>query len=144
MRQGIVKGSQDKMTPVSMVSDINKSAAEKFITIQTEYMTDLFNAGLAQMQALSNIQEPKEVFELQIKFFKKLDAKFANFAEKEVTVLSEAKEQLMDVIENNIYSMVEVTQLMQNTQEKIEETINISAHKQNGGSNKTAPNRKNV
>ncbi|WP_090730862.1 phasin family protein [Neptunomonas qingdaonensis] len=91
--------------PVIMIADINKSAAEKLIAVQTEYMTDLFNTGQAQILALSSVREPKEGFELQIKFFKELDAKLANIAEKEMTMLSEAKEQLIDVPETNISGM---------------------------------------
>ncbi len=148
MRQDIVKDFQDKMMPVSMISDINKSAAEKLIALQTEYMTDLFNTGLAQMKALSSVHEPKEAFELQIKYFKELDAKFANIAEKEVAMLSETKEQLMDVVEKNfsemsdIYGVAEVTKFMQGAQEKIQESINVSPH--NGGSAKPASTRKNA
>ena len=141
MPQDTMKDLKEALVPVTMITDINKSAAEKLIALQTEYMTDLFNAGLAQMQALSSVREPKDVFELQIKFFKKFDEKLANITEKEVTVLTETKEQLMDVIEKNMsgmYGMADASKLMQYAQEKIEETINTAAHKQNGGSNKTA------
>lgn len=146
MRQDIVKDIQEKLMPVSMISDINKSAAEKLIALQTEYMTDLFNTGLAQMKALSSVHEPKEAFELQIKYFKELDAKLANITEKEVTMLSATKEQLMDVIEKNIagmsdvYGMADVTKFMQTAQEKIQETIKVSPL--NSGSIKSASTRK--
>ncbi|WP_372739888.1 phasin family protein [Neptunomonas sp.] len=148
MPQDTMKDVKEALVPVTKITDINKSAAEKLIALQTEYMTDLFNTGVAQMQALSRVREPKDVFELQIKFFKELDAKLANITEKEVTMLSETKEQLIDVLETHIsampdmYGMADATKLMQYAQEKIEETINISAHKQNGGTNKTATTRK--
>ena len=150
MSQNIVKDFQETLEPVTMITDINKSAAEKIIALQTEYMTDLFNSGLAQMKVLMSAKEPKEVYELQIKFFKELDAKLANMTEKEVTMLAETKEQLFDAIEKNIsgmpdtYGVAEVSKFIQSAQEKIEETINISAHKQNGGSNKTATARKSI
>ncbi|SFG79637.1 phasin family protein [Neptunomonas qingdaonensis] len=150
MPQDTMKNLKETLVPVTMITDINKSAAEKLIALQTEYMTDLFNIGLAQMQALSSVREPKDVFELQIKFFKKFDEKLASITEKEVTVLTETKEQLMNIIEKNIsgmsdmYGMADAGKLMQYAQEKIEETINISAHKQNGGSNKTANTRKSA
>ena len=144
MRQDIVKNIQEKLVPVTMITDINKSAAEKLIALQTEYMTALFKAELAQMKALSDVPEPKEAFELQIKFFKEIDANLANITEKEVAMLSETKEQLMDVIEKNIYSIAEVTKPMPNAQEKIQETIHTSAHKLNGASNKTATIRKSA
>lgn len=125
--QNIIKDMQDKMAPVTLLTEINKSTAEKLIAIQTEYMTDLFNTGIAQMKALSGVHEPKEAFELQIKYFKELDAKLVNVAEKEVAALSETKEQLLDVVEKNlsemtnmsdIYGLTEVSKFMQNVQKK--------------------------
>ena len=82
-----------------MITDINKSAAEKLIALRTEYMTDLFNTGLAQMKKVISVKEPKEVFGLQIKFLRELGATFSNVTEKQAAMLSETKEQLMDVIE---------------------------------------------
>jgi hypothetical protein len=104
------------------------------------------------MKALSGVPEPKEALELQIKFFKELDAKLANITEKEVAMLSETKEQLMAVIDKNIssmsymYGMTEASKPTPNAQEKIQEAeINIYAHKPNGGSNnKTAKMRKSA
>ncbi|WP_372738942.1 phasin family protein [Neptunomonas sp.] len=150
MSQDTVKDIQETLEPVTMITDINKSTAEKLIALQTEYMTALFNAGLAQMKALSGVAEPKEAFELQIQFFKDLDAKLANITEKEVAMLSETKEQLMDVIGKNIsvmsdmYGIAEVTKPMPNARKKTKEAINLSAHKQNGLSNKAASTRKSA
>ena len=150
MSQDIVTNIQDRLEPVSLITDISKSTFERLIALQTEYMTDLFNSGVAQLQTLCSVQEPKQMFEKQAKFFKELDAKFTNITEKEVALLSETKEQFMEIIEKNIsgmpdiYGLTEATKLMQDAQEKFEQTINISAHKQNGGSNKTAKASKSV
>ena len=150
MHKDIVTNIQDTLEPVSLITDIYKSAFERLIALQTEYMTDLFNTGMAQLQELCGVQDPKQVFELQTKFFKELDAKFTNTTEKEVAMLSETKEQLMEIIEKNIpgmpgiYGLAVAKKLMENAQEKFEETINLSAHKQNGGSNKTATTSKSV
>ncbi|WP_372742340.1 phasin family protein [Neptunomonas sp.] len=150
MPQDKLKDVKEALAPVTKITDINKSVAEKLIALQTEYMADLFNTGMAQMLALSSVREPKDLFGLQIKFFKKLDANLANITEKEVTMLLETQEQLIDVLETHIsampdmYGMADATKLMQYAQEKIEEMINISAHKQNGGSNKTATTRKSA
>ncbi|SFG25019.1 MULTISPECIES: phasin family protein [Neptunomonas] len=125
MRQDIMKDIQESFVPITVISDINKSAAEKLIAIQSDYMTDLFNTGLAQMQTLSSVKEPKEAFELQIKYFKELDAKLANVTEKEVAMLSATKEQLLDVIEqhisemSDIFGMADATGFMQDAQKKL-------------------------
>jgi hypothetical protein len=44
----------------------------------------------------------------------------------------------------DMYGMADASKLMQYAQEKIEETINISAHKQNGGTRKSASTRKSA
>ena len=144
MPQDTMIDLKETLVPVTMITDIKKSAAEKLIALQTEYMTTLFNTGLAQMKALSDAPEPKEALELQIKFFKELNAKLANITEKEVVMRAKTKAQLMDVIGKNISSMTEVTKPIPNAQEKIQETISIYTHKPNIGSHKTATMRKSA
>lgn len=59
MYEDLMKDMQDKMKPVTEMAEINKTTAEKLISLQSEYMTELFNTGIAQMKALSDIKEPK-------------------------------------------------------------------------------------
>lgn len=127
MYEDMMKDVQSKMKPVTDMAEINKSTAEKLISLQTEYMTDLFNSGLAQMKALSEIKEPKAAIELQVKYFKDLEAKLTNVAEKEIATLTTAKEQLTDLVEQGVSDMSEVpaladvTKFMQTAQEKMSE-----------------------
>lgn len=127
MYEEMLKNMQEKMKPVTEMAEVNKSTTEKLITLRSEYMTDLFNTGLNQMKAWSEVKEPKAAFELQMKHFKDLEAKLTNAAEKELATLTEAREQLTDVVEKSIADMndapfmAEVSKFMQNAQEKIEE-----------------------
>jgi hypothetical protein len=127
MYEDMMKDMQDKLKPVTDMAEINKSTAEKLIALQSEYLTDLFNSGLAQMKALSEVKEPKSAFELQVKYFKELEAKLTNVAEKELAALTAAKEQLTDLVEKSVAdlseapALTEVTKFMQAAQEKIEE-----------------------
>ncbi len=127
MYEDMMKDVQNKMKPVTDMAEINKSTAEKLISLQTEYVTDLFNSGLAQMKALSEVKEPKAAIELQVKYFKDLEAKLTNVAEKEIATLTSAKEQLTELVEKGVSEMSEVpamadvTKLMQTAQEKMTE-----------------------
>ncbi|WP_372737891.1 phasin family protein [Neptunomonas sp.] len=127
MYEDMMKDVQNKMKPVTDMAEINKSTAEKLISLQTEYVTDLFNSGLAQMKALSEVKEPKAAIELQVKYFKDLEAKLTNVAEKEIATLTSAKEQLTELVEKGVSEMSEVpamadvTKFMQTAQEKMTE-----------------------
>jgi hypothetical protein len=127
MYEDMMKDMQNKMKPVTDMAEINKSTAEKLISLHTEYMTDLFNSGLAQMKALSAVKEPKLAMELQVKYFKDLEAKLTNVAEQEISTLTLAKEQLTDLVEKGVSefsdapAMAEITKFMQTAQEKMTE-----------------------
>lgn len=127
MYEDMMKEMQTKMKPVTDMAEINKSTAEKLVALQSEYLSDLFNSGVAQMKALSEVKEPKAAFELQVKYFKDLEAKLTNVAEKEIAALTTAKEQLTDLIEKSVSDLsdgpmvAEMTKFMQVAQEKMEE-----------------------
>jgi len=127
MYEDIMKDMQDKMKPVTEMAEINKTTAEKLISLQSEYMTELFNTGIAQMKALGEIKEPKTALDMQLKFFKDMEAKMTNTAEKEIAALAAAKEKLSEIVEKSMYEMSEapmmseVNKFMQTAQEKIGE-----------------------
>ncbi|BBB29752.1 phasin family protein [Neptunomonas japonica] len=127
MYEDMMKDVQNKMKPVTDMAEINKSTAEKLISLQTAYVTDLFNAGVAQMKALSETKEPKAAIELQVKYFKDLEAKLTNVAEQEIATLTAAKEQLTEIVEKGVSDMSEVpamadvTKFIQTAQEKMTE-----------------------
>lgn len=124
MYEDMLKEMQDKMKPVSDIAEINKSTAERLISLQSEYLTDMFNSGLAQMKALSEVKEPKSAMELQIKYFKEMEAKLTNVAEQEIAALSSAREKLTDIIEKSVADMAEMPAMgdmasyLKETQEK--------------------------
>jgi hypothetical protein len=127
MYEDILKDMQEKMKPVTEMAEINKVTAEKLISLQSEYMTDLFNTGIAQMKALGEVKEPKTALEMQVKYFKEIEAKMTDTAEKELAAISSAKEKLTDIIEKSMFDMsdapmmTEMTKFMKTAQEKMEE-----------------------
>ncbi len=109
MYDDIMKDLNDKMKPVVEISEINKKAVEKLVALQSACVTDLFNASVAQFKALAEIKEPKSAVELQVQFFKTLEAKLTDVAEQEIATLTEAKEQLSEIVEKSVSELSAVS-----------------------------------
>lgn len=108
MYDTMMKTFTDQMAPFTKVAEINKKTAEKLIELQSAYMTELFNAGLAQVKALTGAAEPKAAVEMQIAFFKEMEGKLTATAEKEIAALTAAREELTSVFEESVSSLSEV------------------------------------
>nr|WP_067295098.1 phasin family protein [Marinobacterium profundum] len=108
MYNDIMKDMKDKMQPIVDITEINKKAAEKLFALQSACVTDLFNSSIAQMKALTAVKEPKSAVELQVQFFKTLESKLTNVAEQEIATLTEAKDQLSEIVEKSITEMSEL------------------------------------
>lgn len=102
MYDDMLKEMKDKMAPVVEMAEINKKTAETLISLQSEYFSDFVTSGLAQVKALTEVKEPKEAFELQVKYIKELEGKISGTAEKEMAALTDAKEQLTALIEKSV------------------------------------------
>ncbi|MGB2130919.1 MAG: phasin family protein, partial [Marinobacterium sp.] len=66
----VLKDMQEKMKPVTALTEANQKAIEKIFALQSEYFTECVNAGLAQAKALAEVKEPKEALQLQLSFLK--------------------------------------------------------------------------
>lgn len=108
MYEDMMKDLKDKMQPVVEITEINKKAAEKLIALQSSCVTDLFNFGLAQAKAMAEVREPKTAVELQVQFFKSVEAKLTDVAEQELAALNEARDQLTEVFEKSFFDIAEL------------------------------------
>ncbi|MFC6673199.1 phasin family protein [Marinobacterium aestuariivivens] len=108
MYEDMMKDLKDKMQPVVEITEINKKAAEKLIALQTSCVTELFNFGLSQAKALTEIREPKAAVELQVQFYKEVEAKLTDVAEQEIAALTEARDQLTEIFEKNFFDIAEL------------------------------------
>ena len=88
-----------RMKPVMDLVETNKKVLEKLAGVQKETMTDVINASMEQFQSLSKCQDPKAALELQVQFFKALEAKMTDSTEKSIAAFTEAKEAFSAVIE---------------------------------------------
>jgi len=101
MYQDLIKDVKESMQPVVDMAEINKKATERLFALQSEYVADFINSGLAQMKALTEVKEPNQLVDLQVQYFKSLEAKTTDLAEKEIAAMTEAKEQLTDIVEKS-------------------------------------------
>lgn len=108
MYDDMLKEMKDKMAPVVEMAEINKKAAETLLSLQTECFSEFVSTCLAQVKALTEVKEPKDAFELQVKYFKELEGKLSGTAEKELATLTEARDQLTALVEK---SMSEIPEL---------------------------------
>lgn len=90
-----------RMKPVMDLVETNKKVLEKLAGVQKDSMTEVVNASLEQFQALAQCKDPKAALELQVKFFKALEAKMADTTEKSIAAFTEAKEAFSVVIEES-------------------------------------------
>ena len=120
---------KEKMQPAVDVAEINKKAAEKLFALQSEYVTDFVNSCVSQMKALTEVKDPSEAVELQMTYFKQLETKLSEVAEKEYDALNEAKDQITEVVEksladlqNNDY-VAEMTKYMNEASETVNKYV---------------------
>lgn len=111
MYDTMFKTFADQMAPFNKVAEINKKTAEKLVEIQSAYVTELYNAGVAQAKALTGAKEPKDAIELQVAFFKEMEAKLTSVAEQEFTTLTGARDELTSVFEETLETLAKTDYL---------------------------------
>ena len=74
---------------------------EKLAALQKDTMSDVVNASVEQFKALSKCTDPQSVLDLQVKFYKNLEAKMTDTAEQSIAAITEAKEAFVAVVEES-------------------------------------------
>ena len=111
MYDQMMKAFKDQMAPFNTLVEINKKTAEKIVQLQTAYMTEMFNAGLVQFKALTEVSEPQAAFDLQVNFFKEMEAKLTAVAEEELSTINAAREEFTSVFEEGLKTLAEAEYL---------------------------------
>ncbi len=88
-----------RMQPVLDLAETNKKAMETLASVQKDSLHELVNASLEQFKAVAECKEPQAALDLQVKFYKDLEAKMTNTAEKSIAAISEAKEAYVATVE---------------------------------------------
>ena len=103
-----MKDVQEKMQPAIDVAEVNKKALETLFSLQSEYVTDFVDSSVAQLKALTEVKEAKDAIELQVEYFKNLEAKMTSVAEKELAALTTAKEEISGIVEKSLSEIKEM------------------------------------
>ncbi len=90
-----------RMKPVMDLAETNKKVMETLANVQKETMTDVVSASMEQFKALAQCKDPKSAMDLQVKFFKALEAKMTDTTEKSIAAFTEAKDAFSAVIEES-------------------------------------------
>jgi hypothetical protein len=98
---------QAQMAPFTKAAEINKQTAEKLFGMQQTVATEMLNRGLEHVKALTESKEPKAALELQVAFFKEMEAKLNTVAEEEISALMTAKAELTEIFEKSTQEMTE-------------------------------------
>lgn len=100
MYENMMEEMKARMQPVLDLAETNKKAMEKLAAVQKDSLQDVVAASLEQFKAVAECKEPQAALDLQVKFYKDLEAKMTDTAEKSIAAISEAKEAYVSTVED--------------------------------------------
>lgn len=101
MYEQMIAEMTNRMKPVMDLAETNKKVLETLATVQKDTLTEVVNASMEQFQALSQCKDPQAAMDLQVKFYKALEAKMTNTTEKSIAAFSEVKDAYTSVLEES-------------------------------------------
>ncbi|MEH6650441.1 MAG: phasin family protein [Motiliproteus sp.] len=101
MYENMIEEMTNRMKPVMDLAETNKKVLETLASVQKDTLTDVVNASMEQFQALSQCKDPKAALELQVQFYKALEAKMTNTTEQSIAAFSEVKNAYTSVLEES-------------------------------------------
>ena len=104
--------------PMQTLADVNTKTVETLIALQKAYIEELTNASVEQFKTLCECKDPKAALDLQVKFYKAVEAKMNEAAEKGVAAMTEAKDAYLATVEE---SSKKVTEIAEETAKKVAE-----------------------
>ena len=108
----------DLFKPVQSLIEVNTKTIETLVALQKASVEELANASVAQFKALCECKDPKAALDLQISFYKSVEAKLAETTEQSVAAMTSAKEAYVATVEE---SGKKVTEMAEETVKKVSE-----------------------
>lgn len=102
--------------PVQSLVDVNTKTVETLVALQKAYVEELANASVEQFKTLCECKDPKAALDLQVKFYKSVEAKMTETAEKSVAAMTVAKDAYVATVEE---SAKKATELAEETAKKV-------------------------
>jgi phasin family protein len=104
--------------PMQTLAEVNTKTVETLVALQKAYVEELANASVEQFKTLCECKDPKAALDLQVKFYKTVEAKMTETAEKGVAAMAEAKDAYVATVEE---SGKKVTELAEEAAKKVAE-----------------------
>lgn len=102
MYENMLKDVQKSFQPMLAMVEINRKAAEKMFELQSEYVSNLVNATMSQMQQLTAVTEPQQLIDLQLEYVKQMESQLTEVAEQEFATINAAANELTDAVKTNL------------------------------------------
>ena len=102
--------------PMQNLVEVNTKTVETLVALQKAYVEELANASVEQFKTLCECKDPKAALDLQVKFYKSVEAKMTETAEKSVVAMTEAKDAYVATVEE---SGKQVTEMAEEAAKKV-------------------------
>lgn len=96
--------------PAQELLETNTKMLETLVSLQKNYLEDLTNTSMEQFKALCECKDPKAALDIQVKFYKTVEAKMADTAEKGISAITEAKDSYIEKVEESSRKAVEMAE----------------------------------
>ena len=96
--------------PMQDLAEVNTKTVETLVSLQKAYIEELANASVEQFKTLCECKDPKAAMDLQVKFYKSVEAKMTEAAEKGVAAMTEAKDAYVATVEESTKKATEMAE----------------------------------
>ncbi|EAR62403.1 phasin family protein [Neptuniibacter caesariensis] len=96
--------------PMQNLAEVNTKTVETLVSLQKAYIEELANASVEQFKTLCECKDPKEAMDLQVKFYKSVEAKMTEAAEKGVAAMTVAKDAYVATVEESTKQATEMAE----------------------------------
>lgn len=100
----------DFFKPAEALVEVNKKTAETLSALSKESFETLSSASVEQFKALCECKDPKAALDLQVKFYKLVEAKLTETTEKSLACLSVAKDAYVASFEESTKKVTEMAE----------------------------------
>ena len=114
----MTKEFEEFFKPMTTLAEVNKKTVETLISLQKAYVEEMTSASVEQFKTLCECKDPKAALDLQVKFYKSVETKLTEAAEKSTATMTEAKEAYVAAMEE---SAKKVTEMAEEAAKKVAE-----------------------
>lgn len=96
--------------PMQTLAEVNTKTVETLVALQKAYVEELTSASVEQFKTLCECKDPQSALDLQVKFYKSVEAKMTETAEKGVEAMTAAKDAYISTVEESGKKVTEMAE----------------------------------